>query len=217
MGSDKPKQYLTIGNKTVLEHTLNRLLSLPAIDSVHVAISKNDTCFDSLDLPKGVCRVEGGAERYDSVLNGLKAIAPHVKADDWVLVHDAARCCVMPENIQRLIDELKLDPVGGLLALPASDTLKEVDEDGRVSCTIDRSIIWQAQTPQLFRYSVLLHALEASVVKGFPITDEASAMEQAGYRPKLIPGRRDNIKITTPEDLALAEFIYQQSSRGISD
>lgn len=222
MGSAIPKQYLSLNERTVLEHTLDRLLSLPFIQQVHVSISKQDEYFPTLNLSEQITVVEGGSERCDSVLNGLRAIAPDAGKNDWVLVHDAARCCVCPDNVKQLFDSVvdnvaadnsaigsSDDSVGGLLALPASDTLKQADNENRVVATVDRSTIWQAQTPQLFRFGLLLDALEKALEAGFPVTDEASAIEYLGYSPKLVVGRNDNIKVTAPEDLVLAEFIQQ--------
>ena len=150
--------------------------------------------------------VTGGAERCHSVLNGLEALRQHADLTDWVLVHDAARPCLAVADLDRLMNELADDPVGGLLAAPVRDTLKQADSAGRVATTVDRSRLWHALTPQMFRLGRLRDALNAALARGLLVTDEAGAMEAAGFAPRLIEGRADNVKITRPEDLALAEF-----------
>jgi 2-C-methyl-D-erythritol 4-phosphate cytidylyltransferase len=149
----------------------------------------------------------GGAERADSVLAGLHAL--QANDDDWVLVHDAARPCLHADDLSRLIAELRSDPVGGLLAVPVSDTIKRADEQGAVLGTVDRKHLWRALTPQMFRFGVIKRALLSAREQSIQVTDEASAVEALGLRPKLVLGRSDNIKITIPEDLALAEFILR--------
>jgi len=207
MASQIPKQYLKIGQKTVLEHTLNAILDHPAINGVVVAVSKGDPYWQEINInsDKRVVQAEGGKERCHSVYNGLTALADVVGPDDWILVHDAARPCLRYADIDKLIQELSFSPIGGLLAVPVRDTLKKTQGDNLVSQTIDRTDLWHAQTPQMFRYgllkSALLQALESKVV----VTDEASAVEIYGHKPRLIEGHTDNIKVTLPEDLDLAE------------
>jgi 2-C-methyl-D-erythritol 4-phosphate cytidylyltransferase len=210
MNADRPKQYLDLAGKTVIEHTLLRLLHADVFTAVAVAISEEDPYWSELSVARHdkVIRAKGGKERADSVLSGLHAIRDHAQDEDWVLVHDAARPCITAADIHHLIDSLVNDEVGGILALPCADTLKNV-EGKNILGTLDRSHIWRALTPQMFRYGDLKMALEIAV--GNPtITDEASALELQGKQPKIVEGRPDNIKITRPEDLALAQFFMAQ-------
>jgi 2-C-methyl-D-erythritol 4-phosphate cytidylyltransferase len=210
MNADRPKQYLDLAGKTVIEHTLLRLLQAEVFTAVAVAISEEDPYWPELDVAshEQIIRAKGGKERADSVLSGLHAIRHQAADDDWVLVHDAARPCITPSDIHHLIDSLVDDEVGGILALPCADTLKSVNGNNILG-TLDRSHIWRALTPQMFRYGSLKTALEQAV--GNPaITDEASALELQGKQPKIVEGRPDNIKITRPEDLALAHFFMEQ-------
>lgn len=208
MGGDLPKQYLPLAGRTVLEHSLAVLLDCPRIAAVVVAVAAADPCWARIRrrLSRPVLQAEGGAERCHSVRNGLAALAGRAGAADWVLVHDAARPCLRPEDLRRLMDELADDPVGGLLAAPALDTMKRAGPDGRVSATVDRAGLWHAQTPQMFRYGLLVGALDAALAAGRLVTDEAAALEAAGHAPRLVEGHPDNIKITRPGDLALAGF-----------
>lgn len=209
------KQYASIGNATVLEHSVAALLQHSAIQKIVIALHPDDLQGRQLPLlqHEKICFVEGGAERADSVLQALLHLDVHADKDDWILVHDAARPCLSIQDIQNLISALSDNPVGGILAIPATDTLKKV-EDNSVVCTIDRSLIWQAQTPQMFRFRLLLTCLQLAQQTAQRITDEASAIEAGGYAPEVILGSRSNIKITYPDDLALAEFYFlQESSR----
>ena len=169
-----------------------------------VSVACDDPFWPSLQCvadPR-IVRVDGGRERADSVLNALLHLhAQGASDDDWVLVHDAARPNLSREDLDKLLSELADDPVGGLLAVPARDTLKRVNKNGRVVETVDRSLIWQAYTPQMFRLGMLHRALADSLVADATVTDESSAMEWAGLAPRLIEGRSDNIKVTRPEDL----------------
>ncbi|TWI55506.1 2-C-methyl-D-erythritol 4-phosphate cytidylyltransferase [Pseudomonas duriflava] len=204
MRADRPKQYLELAGRTVIEHTLDTLLRHPGLLKLTVSLAENDTWWPDLPFAdhSQVIRASGGKERADSVLNGLIALAEAgAQADDWVLVHDAARPNLSREDIDRLLGELASDDVGGLLAVPVKDTLKRVDPYGRIEVTIDRSVVWQAYTPQMFKLGALRLALGEALAAGAMITDEASAMEWAGYRPRVVEGRSDNIKITRPEDL----------------
>jgi 2-C-methyl-D-erythritol 4-phosphate cytidylyltransferase len=212
MNADRPKQYLPLLDKTVIEHTLMRLLKADVFSAVAVAISEEDPYWPELDIASNekVITAAGGKERADSVLSALKAIRTLASDDDWVLVHDAARPCITTIDIIHLINSLKTDDVGGILALSSHDTLKNVQGDFIVE-TLDRRHIWRALTPQMFRYGLLKSALEAA--EGNPaITDEASALELKGLQPKIVEGRPDNIKITRPEDLALAQFYMEHQN-----
>jgi 2-C-methyl-D-erythritol 4-phosphate cytidylyltransferase len=210
MGSAVPKQYLSLAGRPVIAHTLASLLDHPRIDGVAVAIGAGDewwpTVAAELNAAKPLRVVTGGAERCHSVLNGLEALSEPAQPEDWVLVHDAARPCLTAGDLDRLIDTLADDPVGGLLAVPVRDTLKQADDAGRVAATVDRSRLWHALTPQMFRLGMLHEALRAALARGLLVTDEAAAIEAAGFAPRLVEGRADNLKITRPEDLALAEF-----------
>ncbi len=213
MNADRPKQYLLLNDqKTVIEHTLSRLIDAQFFEKIVVAISDGDPYWDDLAISKHakIIRAEGGKERADSVLNALMAIENQADKNDWVLVHDAARPCITMQDIEKLITELRNDSVGGILALSSHDTLKDVKGQQIVS-TLNRNRIWRALTPQMFRYSALKSALE--LTQGNPsVTDEASALEIQGFSPKIVEGRSDNIKITRPEDLALAQFYLMQQN-----
>ncbi len=211
MGSEKPKQYLQINNKTILDHSLSRLLAVQQLAGIVLALDADDTEFSQSQYAQHekIIRVAGGKERADSVLAGLDYLQDKIAADDWVLVHDAARPCIRPDEIEQLQAQLQDDPVGGILAVPVADTLKRVDAN-IILQTVDRSVLWQAQTPQMFRYGVLYQALTHALQNQLSVTDEASAVEQAGLSAKIVQGRSDNIKITRPADLDLAEFILQK-------
>ncbi len=209
MGADRPKQYLPLAGQPLLEHTLGRLLALPQIERLLVAINPFDNYWPALAAAQHplIEAVDGGQERCESVLNALRQLANRADQLDWVLVHDAARPCVRVETIQTLFGELQEHLVGGILGVPVSDTLKRIDEHYGIQATVDRRLLWQAQTPQMFRYGLLRQALEAAAAAGHTPTDEAAALEVMGYCPLMVEGRRDNIKITRPEDLAMAERI----------
>lgn len=215
MGADRPKQFLTLGSRSVLTHALDLFLQHPLIRGVVVVVGP-EVDPDALDLPSGggrLVRVAGGAERVDSVRNGLDFLAGRADSADWVLVHDAARPCLPPEDLERLIQTLRDDPVGGLLAAASTDTLKLADATGRVERTLDRTRVWRALTPQMFRIGALRAALEAAVSAGVVVTDEASAMEFVGCRPRLVEGSAMNIKITRPEDLEAARVYLARQRR----
>ncbi|MGY4534246.1 2-C-methyl-D-erythritol 4-phosphate cytidylyltransferase [Pseudomonas sp. TE3786] len=204
MLADRPKQYLQLAGKTILEHTLDCFLDHPQLRGLVVCLSVDDAYWPTLAYARNqrIERADGGAERADSVLNGLIRLAElGAGEDDWVLVHDAARPNLSRYDLDLLLAELANDQVGGLLAVPARDTLKRAGPDGRVVETVDRSVIWQAYTPQMFRLGHLHRVLADALVSGVPITDEASAIEWAGQSPRLIEGRADNLKVTRPEDL----------------
>ena len=206
MGSATPKQYLPLLGRPVLRHTLDRLLSVPSLAAVWVVLSPDDADWTRYDWPEDarlrVLRV-GGASRAASVANALTAISGETSAETWVLVHDAARACVDPADVENLISTLANDPVGGILAAPLADTLKRADGETRVAQTIPREGLWLAQTPQMFRLGLLQRALAAAP----NVTDEAGAIEALGLAPRLVPGKSSNFKLTYPEDLALAARI----------
>jgi 2-C-methyl-D-erythritol 4-phosphate cytidylyltransferase len=204
MAADRPKQYLQLGGRTILEHSLDCFLDHPCLKGVVVSLAADDPYWPGLRcaVDARIQRAAGGRERADSVLNALLLLHAQGADDaDWVLVHDAARPNLARTDLDRLLAELADDPVGGLLAVPARDTLKRADAQGRVAATIDRSTVWQAYTPQMFRLGALHRALADSLVADVAITDEASAIEWSGQAPRLIEGRSDNIKVTRPEDL----------------
>ncbi len=210
MQADRPKQYLTLNGRTVIENTLERLLSAQTFTAVSVAISKEDGYWPALPIAKHdqIITAPGGKERADSVLSALQYLSQKAAKDDWVLVHDAARPCITTKDILLLIDTLKTDPVGGILALPSHDTLKQVAQ-ADILQTMDRNQIWRALTPQMFRFDLLKNALMQAAQADFVVTDEASAVERLGLKPKIVEGRPENIKITRSEDLALAEFYLE--------
>ena len=211
MAGERPKQYAPLAGRPMLWHAV-RAVCVPPVETVFVVLAPSDEAFAAQDWSAFSGRVEplycGGETRRDSVYNGLVAAASMVQSDDWMLVHDAARPCLPREDLRRLLDACAGDAVGGLLALPASDTVKRAaaDEAGvpRVVRTEDRAQLWLAQTPQLFRAGLLGQALREA--RG-EVTDEASAVEQMGLRPRLVAGSRENFKVTYPEDLGMAEAI----------
>lgn len=215
MAADCPKQYLRIRNRYVLDITLSRVLDFAPFAGCVVALNPEDGYWSETDASKDprVQTCAGGQERADSVLAALQALDARAADDDWVLVHDVARPCLMAEDLARLLERLAADEVGGLLAAPVSDTIKRVPKGrDQVAATEDRSLLWRALTPQMFRYRTLCVALTRGLQSGQPITDEASAIELAGLVPRVVEGRPDNLKITVPADLALAEFILGQST-----
>ncbi len=209
MGAGCPKQYLPLAGRFLIEHTLTRLLEHPRIDEVIVALAPEDTFFSTLtiaDHPR--LRVaQGGADRAQSVLNGLR-----LARSEWVLVHDAARPCITHRDIDQLIHE-GLAGDGAILATRVRDTMKRGDAGGRILKTVEREQLWHALTPQFFPTQALREALEQGLAQGRIHTDEASAMEQAGFHPQLVEGRADNIKVTRPEDLALAALYLSQQEQ----
>ncbi len=208
MRADRPKQYLRLGGQTILEHTFDCFLDHPQLRALVVCLAEDDPYWPNLNCANDarVHRAAGGIERADSVLAGLLELSRLGAHDlDWVLVHDAARPNLVIDDLNNLLSSLADDPVGGLLAVPARDTLKRAGADGRVQETVDRSVIWQAFTPQMFRLGSLRAALADALVSGVAVTDEASALEWAGHHPRLVEGRADNLKITRPEDLQWLE------------
>ena len=210
-----PKQYLTLAGQPVLWHAV-RGICLPPVETVFVVLAPGDKTFARIDWTAFGNRLEplycGGASRAESVHNGLLAAMAAVDADDWMLVHDAARPCLPRADLERLLAECAGDAVGGLLALPVAATVKRAakHEDGvvRAEATTDRSQLWLAQTPQMFRAGMLAQALHAGDRSA--MTDEASAIEQMGLKPRLVPGSRDNIKLTYPEDMGIAQALLER-------
>jgi len=207
-----PKQYLKINDQSILTHTINRLLSHPNIAKIIIVLSDDDEYFAQTELAENtnIIRVSGGKERVDSVLNGLHAI--NVKKYPWVLVHDAARPCVTHDDIDKIIEQCTKNNCGGLLAVQVVDTIKQNSKahSNTVGSTIERSHLWHAFTPQMYKTGELKQAIEQALEQGIAITDESSAIELAGLPSLLVLGRRDNIKITRPEDVALATFYLDQ-------
>jgi 2-C-methyl-D-erythritol 4-phosphate cytidylyltransferase len=203
MGVDIPKQYISVNDKTILEHTIDCFLGREEIVKITVAISKADEFWPTLSISshEKIITAPGGAERYQSVLNSLHAIANMADENDWVLVHDAARPCLNESAIDRLLQELSTNDVGGILALPCRDTMKRANTDIEIEKTIERESLWHAQTPQMFRYGKLVKAIEHALQEKIVVTDESMAMELAGYKPKLVQGHQENIKITHKDDL----------------
>jgi 2-C-methyl-D-erythritol 4-phosphate cytidylyltransferase len=212
-GGDMPKQYLACAGRPLIEHSLRALLGHPGIDAVMVAISPDDPYWGGWREMEGkpiyTCR--GGAERSDSVLAALQALPATVSEDQWVLVHDAARPCLRAVDLTRLIAMGQADPVGAILATPVRDTIKKADSRSRAGNTEPRENLWRALTPQMFRRGGLIRALTAAMRAGVNVTDESMAMERLGLKPLLVEGSEDNIKVTTPADLALAEFILSKA------
>lgn len=214
-GAELPKQYLPLMGSTVMQCTLNRLSQLSLIKQIIVPIHAQDKLAQQLSYQQAqkIQFVEGGAERADSVLAGLAAIADHAQADDWVLVHDVARPCVRLSDIEKLIQSVENEAIGGILAAPVRDTIKQASiNHSHIIATVPRQQLWQAFTPQMFRFGVLYQALIQTKQQSYGVTDEASAVEALGHQPRLILGVHDNIKITYPEDLQLAEFLLRQQT-----
>ncbi|MEX9252555.1 2-C-methyl-D-erythritol 4-phosphate cytidylyltransferase [Pseudenterobacter timonensis] len=205
MQTECPKQYLSIGDKTILEHSVAALLAHPRVSRVVIAISPGDARFAALPLASHpqIVVVDGGAERAESVMAGLQA----AEGASWVLVHDAARPCLHPHDLARLLAISENSRVGGILAAPVRDTMKRA-EPGKnaIAHTVERVDLWHALTPQFFPRELLHDCLQRALNEGATITDEASALEYCGFHPQLVEGRADNIKVTRPEDLQLAEF-----------
>ncbi|MDR3323008.1 MAG: 2-C-methyl-D-erythritol 4-phosphate cytidylyltransferase [Zoogloeaceae bacterium] len=217
-GEETPKQYLSLLGVPLIWHALSTLCAHPRIERVWVVLSPTDYYWQRPEWqelwlalgPKLEVAHCGGETRADSVVQGLAAAATAIAPDDWVLIHDAARPCLSSQMLDRLIETLAEDPVGGLLAMPLADTLKRADDAGRVAATLPRAGLWQAQTPQMFRYGLLQSALAARP----DVTDEASAVETAGFAPRLVESAATNLKVTYPADLRLAEWILRGRRAG---
>lgn len=212
-GQGAPKQYLEIQGKTILQHTLEKISRIESLDGIVLVLAENDSWWPQLDINTSIplLTVTGGAERANSVVNGLNALAEKAQDNDWVLVHDVVRPCVSVEEINSLIEALANNDTGGILAAPVTETLKEVSATNTdrktVARTVPRENYWLAKTPQMFRYGLLKAALEDALDKSASMTDEAHAMESAGHAVTLVQSSSDNIKITHEEDLLLAESI----------
>jgi len=211
MQAERPKQYLILGQQTLLEHTLAALFAHPRITRAIIVISATDTYFPQLPLAQDprIQVVIGGGLRADSVLAGLLA----AENAEWALVHDAARPCLHLGDLDRLLALTTSGAVGGILASPVSDTMKRAQPGNQsIDHTVERQDLWHALTPQLFPLPLLIQCLQQAMAEGATVTDEASALEHCGYQPQLVQGRADNIKVTRPEDLALAAFYLTQLS-----
>ncbi|MFI0487807.1 MAG: 2-C-methyl-D-erythritol 4-phosphate cytidylyltransferase [Yersinia sp. (in: enterobacteria)] len=209
MQADCPKQYLTAGGKTIIEHAVASLLSHPRVQRIIVVIHPQDRQFPMLPIAQDarITIVHGGAQRADSVMAGLQ----RAEQAQWVLVHDAARPCLHPDCLERLLSITAHSKIGGILAVPVRDTMKRGGSCIQsIAHTVERQDLWHALTPQLFPLELLKMCLSRALQEGLVITDEASALEHCGYHPILVTGRSDNIKVTRPEDLALAEFYLTQ-------
>jgi 2-C-methyl-D-erythritol 4-phosphate cytidylyltransferase len=213
-GGPIPKPYLRLAGKPLVEHCLRTLLSVPGIAGGVAVLAMGDRRYERLPaaLRRRVVAVAGGLTRAASVLNGLQALITAADSD-WVLVHDAARPCLQRRDVAALVAACRDDAVGGLLAVPVADTVKQADDDGRSLRTLPRERLWRAQTPQMFRRGLLLRALGQALAEGFEPTDEAAAIEKQGLRPRLVEGSPLNVKVTRPADLALAEAALRVARR----
>ena len=216
----RPKQYLKLRGRTLIEHSINEFMHSAWVEGVVVVLAPGDEDFARLEIARHrkLHTATGGATRAESVLAGLQKVGQldsgkvNAAGSPYVLIHDAARPCVTRDDLERLRSETS-DDQGGLLAMPVADTLKRA-EAGRVAATVDRRDLWRAQTPQLFRLDLLRQALGDCLAQGIEVTDEARAMEAAGHRPRLVAGREGNVKVTYPDDLALAEFWLERLESG---
>lgn len=210
MNANCPKQYLHVAGKTIIEHTIDALLLNPSVINIVVALSPEDDYFSELAIARNsrVTTVDGGKERADSVLAGLNFLAQNENMQNkWVLVHDAARPCLHQDDLNNIIHLSTTDCCGGILAAPVRDTMKRSQRTtSLIDHTVERDALWHALTPQFFPLMLLRDCLSKALKDKAVITDEASALEYCGYQPVLVPGRSDNLKVTRPEDLALAEF-----------
>ena len=225
MAAAQPKQYLTLAGKSLIEHVLDRFASSELISSITVVIASDDTHWEDMlsvfraRYPNTAMQIApGGVERCHSVANGLTALAGHADENDWVLTHDAARPCLSADDLEKLCTSVADHAVGGILAIPVRDTLKRQAigdaTEPTVAETIPRDGLWHALTPQMFRLGVLRRALSAVINQGVVVTDEAQAVELSGASPLLIAGRPENIKVTHPEDLKMAESFLQRLNSG---
>lgn len=211
LGDARPKQYLDLNGRPMIHHALAALARVPRISRIFAVLSPGDQHWDQFDWRELAGRVEvlrcGGAQRGETVLNALDHLAATLRPDDWVLVHDAARPCLSSELVEQFLDELENDPIGGLLALPVADTLKDADADQRVARTVPREGLWRAQTPQMFRQGMLRDAM-----RRMPnATDEAQAIEALGHRARLVVGDSANLKVTYASDLKLALTLLKEN------
>lgn len=215
VGNLVPKQYLDLNGRPLIEWSLSRLLEIEALQQLTVVVSAEDEYWNNLKIARNqrIQTITGGEERSGSVLNGLESLSGIASDDDWILVHDAARPCIRITDIHRLIDSVMATNHGGILAVPVRDTIKMSDCDKRVKHTLDRNHLWHSLTPQIFRYGELKHAVTSAINNHAQVTDEAAAMERVGQQPRLIEGASDNIKVTFPEDIALASFFMASQGK----
>lgn len=215
MRAECPKQYLQLQSRFILDITLSRLLDSLSFDGCMVPLNASDQWWSETEASQDsrISTCPGGEERADSVLSALRALENVADPEDWVLVHDAARPCVHPQDLETLVATVESHPVGGLLAAPVADTLKRggLGVVPEVVETVDRKTLWRALTPQMFRFGLLVDALEHALEQGLSVTDESSALEFSGKMPVLVEGRPDNIKVTVPADLELAGFLLSRS------
>lgn len=214
MNVDVPKQYLDIAGKTVIEHTLERLIAFPLLEKIVVVLGQGDSYAEDIGLlqHKKIVVTEGGDERYLSVINGLHALDLLAHDDDWVMVHDAVRPCVRSADIEWLVECLRGHEVGGVLGAMVKDTMMRSNADGGVIEIINRVDLWHAHTPQMFKKGMLTRALTKAITDGVSVTDEASAMVHAGHKPLMVQGHSDNIKVTIEAELDLASLYIQQQT-----
>ena len=213
MGSSTPKQYLRLENGlTIIDQCLKTLLEIKLISGFVVALSSTDSFFQSSHFynhSKILAIAEGGKERFNSVLSALNSLNKIAQPNDWVLVHDSVRPCIKKSDIEKLIREVSNDSIGGILATSAIDTVKEKNASGSIK-TIDRKKLYMAQTPQMFRFGILKEAIESAIKMGGKITDESEAIEKLGHSVKIIGGSSSNIKITTKDDIDLANYFLKK-------
>lgn len=208
-----PKQYLPLLGRPVILHTLQRLCAYPRLRGVIVGIARDDAYWEKMrpaTFPTLMGTAEGGATRAETVLKALRVLAKTAREDDWVMVHDVVRPCIRHSDLDKLIEAVSAGAEGALLALPVTDTVKRAAPDGHVVETVPRENLWRALTPQMFRLGALCAALERAMAEGAEVTDESAAMERVGARPRVVEGEADNIKITLPADLVLAELYLKQ-------
>lgn len=211
MQADRPKQYLHLLGQTILEHTLDQLLRFSPFQNIILPIAKHDQYFSHLPISQHekINTCEGGAERFESVLNGLNALLDlGAKENDWVMVHDVARPCITQQDLQCLFDQR--NEQGAILGMQVRDTMKRCDKNGRILKTVERECLWHALTPQLAPIGLLKNCIERCILDQHQITDEASALEYGGYQPVMVVGHPSNIKITRPDDLIMAELFLQE-------
>lgn len=219
MQADRPKQYLTLQGKTILEHTLDNLLGHPVVSGAVLILHQQDEYWSGLNYrhAKSLLITTGGEQRHHSVYNGLQCLSQHLQQDCYVLIHDAVRPFVRHQDLDALVESVQAGDDGALLAAPVADTLKLVDESQQVEKTVSRQGLWRAFTPQAFRLELIVQALQQVINSNQMITDDASAMELAGYHPKIVEGDGMNIKITQPNDLTIAEWLLERGNRNVTN
>ncbi len=210
MQADRPKQYLSLDNATILEHTVQRLLQFTPFQKIVLPLAKHDDYFPQLSLQhERLLTCDGGAERYHSVLNGIDCLLQHgAQVSDWVMVHDVARPCITQQDLTALWDARS--DQGCILGMQVRDTMKRTDSSNQILNTVEREQLWHALTPQLAQIGVLKQAIETCIAAGHAITDEASALEYVGLRPHMVAGHPSNIKVTRPDDLIMAQLFVQE-------